>query len=193
MDRDSLFGEHGYYTEIRRVTDADGSVWWWPVNLKREAARVEAGKIDDDKKPTGKATIEPHRTPGKAGWFAGVHSVLFRTRFAGIDYDAPTRVLTWQPLSALGDFEWQNLPFGREQFSIKLALTGKNPSATVSNPNAQPVTVRLRLPGQAGTKLSISGQSLPTTPAPYFGESSVTGEFQVSSGGTVTVSLKNGE
>jgi hypothetical protein len=31
------------------------------------------------------------------------------------------------------------------------------------------------------------------TSAPYFGESSVAGEFQVSSGGTVTVSLKNGE
>ena len=28
-----LFGEHGYLKEVRKVTDADGSIWWWSYGV----------------------------------------------------------------------------------------------------------------------------------------------------------------
>ena len=189
VDRESLFGEHGYYTEIRRVTDVDGSVWWWPVSLKKQAANVEAGKTDDQENASTDGKIEPQRNPGKAGWFSGVYAALFRTRFAGIDYDAPTRTLTWQPLTALGDFGWEEMPFGRERFGFNLTTLNGKKYAEVTNPNAQAVKVRLRLPASAGTKLSIAGNPLATQPTSYFGEPGVAAEFEVPTGRSVKVSL----
>lgn len=186
-DADELFGNPGYQSEIRRVTDADGSVWWWPVSLKKQGANIEAGKADD-KNPSGTTgQIEPQRNPGKAGWFSGVYAALLRTRFVGIDYDAPTRVLTWQPLPALGDFEWQEVPFGNERFSVKLTTTGGTRTATVTNPSDKPVTVRLRLPGASGEKLTLAGQSLSTQPITYFGQPGIATKFSVPGKASVEV------
>ena len=136
LDRDSLFGEHGYYTEIRRVTEADGSVWWWPVKLKKEAPRVEAGKTDADKPSAGEDKIEPNRGPGKAGWFAGVHSVLFVDRFLGLRYDAPRQTLRFTPHPAIGDFAWTDFPMGRDRFSVSY----RQGVAAFKNSTAHPVT-----------------------------------------------------
>lgn len=188
VDHESLFGSEGFYTEIRRVTDADGSVWWWPVNFKKDAAQVEEGKVNDESQGAGKKTVEAHRIPGKAGWFAGVHSALFRTRFAGLDYDAPKRLMTWQSLPALGDFEWQDVPFGRERFSVKLATNGKTRTATVTNPNEKPVTVRLRLPDAGGSALTMAGQPVPTQPVTYFGQPWIAAEIPVPARKTVEIS-----
>ena len=189
VDKDSLFGEHGYHGEIRRVTDADGSVWWWPISLKNGGANVEAGKLDDKERAAAKERIEPQRNPGKAGWFSGVYATLFRTRFVGIDYDAPKRTLTWQPLPSLGDFVWQDMPFGRERYGFKLKTADGKQSAEITNLNALPVNARLRLPATAGTKLSIAGKPLATRPAPYFDEPGVAAEFEVPPGCSVQVSL----
>ena len=185
--KEDIFGPQGYLTEIRRVTDADGSVWWWPVSLKKEGANIEAGKAEE-KNPTATAgKVEPQRNPGKAGWFSGVYAALFRTRFAGLDYDAPTRVLTWQPLPALGDFEWQDIRFGPERFGVKLTTNGNFRSAIVTNPNDKPVTVRLRLPAPARTKLIIAEQTLPTRAVSYFEEPGVATEFIVPAHASVEV------
>lgn len=186
-DREGLFGPQGYHTEIRRVTDADGSVWWWPVSLKKDGANIELGKADDKAAAQG-GKIEPQRNPGKAGWFSGVYAALFRTRFAGLDYDAPKRVLTWQPLPALGDFAWQDIPFGRERFGVKLASQGGSRVATVANPNDRPVTVRLRLPQAGGTRLTMAGQPVPTKPATYFGQPWIAAEIPVPARTTVEIS-----
>jgi hypothetical protein len=183
-----LRGEHGPLTEIRRVTDADGSVWWWPVNFRKEGADVAAGKAEEKEHADG-GTIQPKRGPGKAGWFSGVYSTLFRSRFAGVDFDAPTRTLTWKPLPSLGDFEWQDLRFGNERFGLKLALTGKDPHATVTNPNGSPITVRLRLPAGEGTKLLVDGKAISSSPQSYFGETGLAAELTVPAGGRVTISL----
>lgn len=191
VDAGSLFGEHGYYTEIQRVTDADGSVWWWPVKLKGESTQADIGKMDEGKGSSlGAEIVEPDRSPGKAGWFAGVHSVLFRNRFGGIEYDAPTRVLTWQPLPALGDFEWQDIRFGSERFGVKVQTQGDLRTATVFNPSDKPIIVRLSLPATSDTKLSIAGNSLNTQPTSYFGDPCASTEFTVPRNSSVEVSQR---
>jgi hypothetical protein len=127
-DRDSLFGEHGYYTEIRRVTDTDGTVPWWPY-----------------KKPEPGNVRRSH--PGKAGWFAGVYSVLFVDRFLGLRYDAPRQTLRFTPHPAIGDFAWTDFPMGRDRFSVSYrqgVATFKNSAAhpvTLAAGSATPVTV----------------------------------------------------
>jgi hypothetical protein len=116
-DRDSLFGEHGYYTEIRRVTDTDGSVPWWPYK------KPEPGNVR-------------RSYPGKSGWFAGVYSVLFVDRFLGLRYDAPRQTLRFTPHSAIGDFAWTDFPMGRDRFSVSY----RQGVATFKNSAAHPVT-----------------------------------------------------
>jgi hypothetical protein len=56
--------------------------------------------------------------PGKAGWFAGVHSVLFVDRFLGLRYDAPKQTLRFAPHPAIGGFSWTDFPMGRDRFSV---------------------------------------------------------------------------
>ncbi len=119
-DQESLFGEAGYYTEIRRVTDTDGSVPWWPYRTP------QPGDVR-------------RSYPGKAGWFAGVHSVLFVHRFLGLTYDAPKRSLRFTPHPAIGDFAWSEFPMGQDRFSVSF----RRGVAVVSNLTEHPVTVTI--------------------------------------------------
>lgn len=189
-----LFGEHGYYSEIRRVLEADGSMWWWPVKLVKNdgsgaEARVEAGKVDGAGKPADSTELTvPKRGPGKAGWFAGVHSLLFRSRFAGLEYDAPSHTLNWQPLPAFGDFAWQDLPFGHERFSVRLAWSEDKPHAVLKNPNKMSVNVRLTLPAKSGQWM-LNDAPLTAKAAESFGAPGQTVEFQMAPGTTADVSV----
>ncbi len=106
-DQESLFGEHGYYTEVRRVTDADGSVFWWPFGWNSNPPQWDYD--------------HPIRLsiPGKAGWFAGVHTAVFIPRYLGLSYDAPRRTLSFAPSPLLGDrFRWSGFAMGNNRFSV---------------------------------------------------------------------------
>ncbi|HYK88861.1 MAG TPA: hypothetical protein VE398_08830 [Acidobacteriota bacterium] len=106
-DLESLFGEHGYYTEVRRVTDADGSVFWWPFGWYSNPPQWNYDR--------------PIRLsiPGKAGWFAGVHTAVFISRYLGLSYDAPKRTLTFAPSPLLGNrFRWSGFALGNNRFSV---------------------------------------------------------------------------
>jgi hypothetical protein len=116
---ESLFGAQGYFTEIRRVTDVDGSVWWWPRRINQQNE------------------VEIRRTPGKSGWFAGVFDAVFVNRFLGVAYDAPTRTLWFAPLPATGDFIWSNFPIGLDRFTVSY----QHGVASVINLNRHSVTV----------------------------------------------------
>lgn len=89
--KEELFGEHRYYTEVRRVTDADGSVFGWPHGWNSNPPRW------DHDRPVRMAV------PGKSGWFAGVHTALFVSRYLGVRYDAPAGVLRFAPSPLVGD------------------------------------------------------------------------------------------
>jgi hypothetical protein len=98
------------------VTDTDGEVPWWPY-VSRKAGDVRRAY------------------PGKSGWFAGVHSVLFVHRFLGLSYDAPKRTLRFSPLPALGDFAWSDFPMGSDRFSVRL----HHGTVTFTNRSTHPV------------------------------------------------------
>ena len=175
--------------KIYRIAIMPALLAWMPVSFQKKGANVEAGKAGDKNETTGGESIQPQRNPGKAGWFAGIHSTPFRSRFVGVGYGAPKNTLTWEPLPALGDFQWQYLRFGDQRFGLKLAQNGKDPHVTVTNSNMRQVTVRLRLPARDGMKLFVFGKPQASHFAPCFGEPGIASEFTVPAGGSVSVSL----
>ncbi len=98
----------GSFDEIRRVADADGSVWWWSYGGPSSAP--EYGNV-------------VRGVPGKSGWFAGAYSALFEARFAGVDYDAAARVLRVDPVES---FTWSGAPGGFDVSVAKGRVTVKN-------------------------------------------------------------------
>jgi hypothetical protein len=145
LDRPALWDEHGYYSEVRKVTDADGSLWWWPY--------------------TGMGLQSPwsYEKPvryscGKSGWFSGVHSAVFMSRFLGVSYDAPTRVFRFAPFMPSSDqFSWKDFPMGNDRFSLNYEKTAGAVRATLKNLNQHAVHLDAVLPVDGlGNSLSAS-------------------------------------
>jgi len=131
MGRPSLFGDHGYYSEVRRITDADGSVWWWSYGDA----------------PTGWKYGEPFRgVPGKSGWFAGVHSAVFVSRFLGLTYDAPKRTLRFAPFPPSSNFSWTDFPMGNDRFTLNYERTADVVRTTFKNQSSHSVRIETLLP-----------------------------------------------
>jgi hypothetical protein len=110
----SLRSQDGYLNEVRRLTDVNGTWWWWPYGT--EAKRGQ----------------NLHREPFASGWAEGAFSVLFTANFLGLEYDAPRREFHFAPLPAIGDFAWNDFPMGTDHFSVSFrqgTLTFKNSAA----------------------------------------------------------------
>ena len=90
---------HQYFDPIRKLTDLDGSIWWWPYPYEAKDNSVMV------------------RTPGKCGWAAGALIALMLHDWFGVKYDAPTRSLKIEPLDFL-KFKWDYLPLGSLCVSI---------------------------------------------------------------------------
>jgi hypothetical protein len=152
VDAAGLFGEHGAYTEMRRLTDGDGSIWWWSYGTQKQ--------------PRYGSPIRAYMDIGKAGWTAGVHSALFPSRFLGLAYDAPTATLTFAPLPAIGAVDWQDLPMGNARFTVGCAYQSKTTRATITNPNAHPVRVVVSVPvPQGGGAVATAVDGVPVNDA----------------------------
>jgi hypothetical protein len=136
------FEEGGVLAEIRRITDADGSVWWWSYG--GNAKNLEYGKV-------------VRGVPGKSGWFSGAYSVLFQKCFLGLSYDAPRRTLEVAPDAALGSFQWQQVSIGDGRFDVTASNKDGTRRITVRNRNAFPVTVQA---GSVKRMQVVSGTSV---------------------------------
>ncbi|MFA5058443.1 MAG: hypothetical protein WC485_10040, partial [Opitutaceae bacterium] len=132
LDRESLFGDQGFFTNLRRVTDADGCLWWWPYG---------SGAFTRSK--PGRAA---YLYVGKSGWSASVNALLISSRFLGVSYDAPRREFRFAPLAATGDFTWQDLPMGNEHFDVAYTRTPSGARAIINNRNEHALTLEATLP-----------------------------------------------
>lgn len=170
LDREALLGDQGYFTEIRRVTDMDGSVPWWPYKSNQ-----------------GLAVRRSY--PGKAGWFAGVFSSVFESRFLGVSYDAPGHVFHFAPLAITGAFDWRDLPMGREHFSVRFTPAAEGAKATFTNSTAHSVSLVVWLPARtAAAQLEANSQpAAAATPVSYLGQMGVRATLPVGSGESVNL------
>ncbi|WP_060861138.1 hypothetical protein [Paenibacillus riograndensis] len=127
-DADSLSGEDGYLTRIRQLTDADGSLWWWPYNN---------GAAYGD--------VVRHNNCGKCGWASGVFAGLFVSEILGLAYDASARQLSFRPLSPSSSFTWEHVKLGSGSFSVAYRKTDSSVEASIQNLCTKTVTVCVEL------------------------------------------------
>ena len=138
-DAETFSGPEGYLTRIRKLTDLDGSIWWWPYADFKNSYRV-AGHVT--------------RGLGKCGWASGVFCCLFISQFLGLSYDAPTRTLTFRPFLPSSDFIWERFRIGTGVFSASCKRADGTMTLEVTNHNAHAVNVRFQaiLPEAASPK-----------------------------------------
>jgi hypothetical protein len=123
-DRESMNGERGYMTELKHLTDHDGSWWWWPY--------IVGAKTGD---------VVRNNHCGKCGWAAGVFTCLFISEILGIKYDAPKAILNFRPFSPGSGFSWKHARYGSGKFSFEYVCdTDGTIKASVINETENPIT-----------------------------------------------------
>ncbi len=101
---------------IRRLTDVDGSIWWWPYKYP-ETDPAKARRRDPyfvfesagEKQEVG---------VGKCGWAAGVYLCLFINNVLGIRTDVPARQVSLRPFCPWAEFAWENCHLGAALFDF---------------------------------------------------------------------------
>jgi hypothetical protein len=113
--------------EIRRRTDLDGSIWWWP-HLHEET--------------------DPHqvmRGPGKCGWAAGVLVSKFISDLLGLRGDAVDRSLMFAPFIPWSSFTWEDARLGELRFDAHYSSEQTSVRAGIRNLGDNELTVALEL------------------------------------------------
>ena len=156
VNTNELFADHGYYNEVRKVTDADGSIWWWSYGWAKEFIKngLTISKIPT---PYGELT---RGVPGKSGWFSGIHTVLFLNRFIGLSNNDFNNTIFFKPMSIIGDFSCSDFPIGNQHYSVSVAYRNHTILAGFSNPNKTLKHLEITLPVkgvQKDIKVRING------------------------------------
>jgi hypothetical protein len=135
-DAESLRGKDGYLTELRRLTDVNGSWWWWPYKKGWKRSHVQ-------------------RAPFECGWAEGTFGAVFPANFLGLDYDAPTHTLRFNPLTATGAFMWKNFPIGNDRFTVVCELPSR---VVVENHNSHGVRLEAMLIAGNVNTVTLNGK-----------------------------------
>ena len=141
---DEMSGPDGRLSVIRRLTDIDGSIWWWPYKHDKVVRAFE---------------IEGEHV-GKSGWAAAVYILHFVSQILGLVFDGPGRSLTFRPFSPSSRFAWTDFPLGTARFSVGYARAEEKVSYFVENLNAFPITARteaILAPNAKVSELMING------------------------------------
>ncbi|MCX6328103.1 MAG: hypothetical protein NTZ85_01130 [Bacteroidia bacterium] len=135
-DKSSLFGEHGSITEIRKVTDADGSIWWWVYGWGERSVTPPYGKVVRGN-PGGF---------GKSGWFSGIYSTVFITRQLGLSYDRAKNTMHFAPIMPSSGFEWNDISLDDSKYSINYKFDSQSVTVNLKNTNPVILSTEFSLP-----------------------------------------------
>jgi hypothetical protein len=128
IDNETMNGENGHMTEIRRLTDIDGSIWWWPYSLDSKYGEVFRNNFC-----------------GKCAWGSGVFLGLFISQILGIKYDAPSRTLNLRPFSPSSNFSWEDFKIGESVFSVSFKMELEAIFISVENKNNYEVNLNIEI------------------------------------------------
>lgn len=145
-DMESLFGIHGYLTEIRKVTDADGSVWWWNYGWPSESI-PDYGQV-------------VRGVPGKSGWFSGIYASIFISRQLGLTFQAKSSSLKFTPFMLPGGISWNNFNLAGKRYSIDYHFDQNNVEVNLININPERLRMEFSLPlrpDQKGFQTYVNG------------------------------------
>lgn len=113
---------------VRRTTDADGSMWWWPfAHAETDPARAKRGL-------------------GKCGWAAGVVVARMMHDVFGIRRSWRTRTVTVAPYLPWPGFDWTGLPFGDGTLDVRVSSTPDKVVIRVANNTDDELGVQLEAP-----------------------------------------------
>lgn len=136
-------GSNGRMTIIRRLTDVDGSIWWWPY------------KVGDSEGMVSREFC------GKCGWASGVFVAHFISQILGLRYDAKTNTLLFRPFSPSSDFSWRNFRLGYMYFSVEYKRTDNYVMCCIENNNEKDVKTEVEIILGENTrpkKISVNGK-----------------------------------
>ena len=114
---------------IRRLTDLDGSVWWWPY-------RYGSGNA-----------LHPLRgdVARKCGWGGAVYACKLVNDVLGITCDTPLRRLECAPFLPWNRFSWKGMCLGTSRFDIEYRSSEDESTLSIRNQNSNPFTVSATL------------------------------------------------
>lgn len=120
---------------IRRTTDADGSLWWWPfAHGETDTARVKRGL-------------------SKCGWSAGVIVARLMHDVFGIRRSWRDRTLTVAPFTPWTGYAWRDLPFGPDHVDIEHNCGTDAGRVLVRNRTGEVVRTSVELPVPIGAMI----------------------------------------
>lgn len=163
VDEETMNGERGFMTELKRLCDLDGSWWWWPYKCNTKTGDVVRLNCC-----------------GKCGWAAGVFASNFMTQILGIRYDAPSGTLNFRPFSPGSGFCWKNARTGSGKFDFSYERTEEGIRASVTSHTDREVTAVITLVSDGLPKLEGEGRTAEFEEVRFLGKRAV----------KVTVTLK---
>ncbi|MHC4983683.1 MAG: hypothetical protein ACYTF6_11050 [Planctomycetota bacterium] len=150
---------------IRRLTDLDGSVWWWPYR---------AGATDP---------AAPTREPSgmKCGWAAGVYLCLFVDNIIGLWADRPARAVSFRPFCPWSEFAWKQCRLGESVFDVSYCRRASEVSCEIVNHNKDSYDGRVELIGPKAAEVARCSPS-DVEPARRYGRASVVRRARIEPG-----------
>ncbi len=147
-----------YFEIIKKLTDLDGSIWWWPYPHGSKDSNIMK------------------REPGKCGWASGAFIAYFINDIMGLMYEGNVRRLHVKPLNTTGGYDWRKAVFGYAKFNIiyneKLLI--------IENLNEYEITIDVQL---FGRKMLLNGNELQAECGKLFDKSVVSCNYVLKAGG----------
>ena len=144
--------------QICRLTDVDGSIWWWPYKSpETDPAKVRRRDPWFTHEVMGQMQ---EVGVGKCGWAAGVYLCLFVNNLLGIRVDVPARQVSLRPFCPWSEFTWTDCRLGDSRFDFAYERGGGHAMGKITNRNASAFSaaVELTLPeGARVTALTCDG------------------------------------
>ncbi len=144
--------------QIRRLTDHDGSIWWWPYKHGCTDP-TEVRRRDPYYTFEGRDDLEDLGV-GKCGWAAGVYLCLFVKNILGLQVDVPARQVSLRPFCPWPEFTWESCRLGHSVFDFAYEHRNGHILGQITNRNdcAFDGIVELTLPrGATATMCKLKG------------------------------------
>lgn len=139
------------FTRDRKITDVDGSVWWWPYNMNE----------------TNPANIQRRRCYGESGWgqngfadlskvdyYTSVYCVNLVSNVMGLTGDCPNHTVKYRPIIPFSSLTWTDGRLGDMKLDLTYTDNGSTITASITNRNAVAYNVLIEVTVPEGKKLS---------------------------------------
>lgn len=167
--------------KLATVTDADGSLWWWPYSLTNRANLADVRRRDSD------ADV------GKCGYAASLYTVLFYSKLLGVSVDRPAQRLLWRPLLPWEMLDWRNCRIGPSAFDFVWKRTSDSLVAEITNLNQCSYAVEMEMPLPPGKELQqcvVDGRDYSPRHGTLYGRPAILVDATIRAGEALKVQLR---